>query len=109
MTIFMVSLSGIPPTAGFVGKFYIFSAAVKNGQLALAIIGVLNSLISVYYYLRVVVIMFMQEAPSTAVVPHSSWSVQLALWLTAITTLGLGLFPDILFKLTQQSWLLTLR
>lgn len=109
MTIFMVSLSGIPPTAGFVGKFYIFSAAVKNGQLGLAIIGVLNSLISVYYYLRVVVIMFMQEAPSSAVVPHSSWSVRLALWLTAITTLGLGIFPDILFKLTQQSWLLTLR
>jgi len=109
MTIFMVSLSGIPPTAGFVGKFYVFSAAVKNGQLGLAIIGVLNSLISVYYYLRVVVIMFMQEAPSRVVVPHSSWSVQLALWLTAITTLGLGIFPDILFRLTQQGWLLTLR
>src|SRR4030067_1141349 len=109
MTIFMVSLSGIPPTAGFVGKFYIFSAAVKNGQLELAIIGVLNSLISVYYYLRVVVIMFMQEAPSPSVVPHSSWSVQLALWLTAMATLGLGIFPDILFKITQQSWLFTLR
>jgi len=109
MTIFMVSLSGIPPTAGFVGKFYIFSAAVKNGQLWLAIIGVLNSLISVYYYLRVVVIMFMQEAPTTVVVPHSSWSVQIALWLTAITTLGLGIFPDILFQITQQSWLVTLR
>ncbi len=105
MAIFMVSLSGIPPTAGFVGKFYIFSAAVKNGYLGLAIIGVMNSLISVYYYLRVVVIMFMQEAPSAVLTRPSSWSLQTALWLTAVGILLLGIFPDFLFQISQQSFI----
>jgi len=61
MAIFMLSLAGIPPLAGFVGKFYVFSAAVKQGFIWLTIIGVLNSLVSVYYYLRVTVFMYMKE------------------------------------------------
>ncbi|MGD0625339.1 MAG: NADH-quinone oxidoreductase subunit N, partial [Thermodesulfobacteriota bacterium] len=61
MAIFMFSLAGIPPTAGFVGKFYIFSAAVKAGYIGLAIIGVLNSALSVYFYLRVTVMMYMRN------------------------------------------------
>ncbi|OGC79285.1 MAG: NADH-quinone oxidoreductase subunit N [candidate division Zixibacteria bacterium RBG_16_40_9] len=105
MAVFMVSLSGIPPTAGFVGKFYIFSAAVKNGYLGLAIIGVLNSLVSVYYYLRIVVIMFMQEAPSPVIIRQVSWSLQIALWLTTIGILGLGIFPDFLFEISKQSFI----
>ena len=109
MAIFMVSLSGIPPTAGFVGKFYIFSAAVKSGYLGLAIMGVLNSLISVYYYLRIVAIMFMQESTSKVAVSHSSWTVTMALWLTAIGILGLGIFPDFLFKLTWGGNFLSLQ
>ena len=61
MAVFMLSLSGIPPLAGFVGKFYIFSAAVKSGYVGLAIIGVLNSVVSVYYYVGVLVRMYMTE------------------------------------------------
>jgi NADH-quinone oxidoreductase subunit N len=61
MAIFMFSLAGIPPTAGFVGKFYIFSAAIKAGYIGLAIIGVLNSALSVYFYLRVTVMMYMRN------------------------------------------------
>ena len=62
MTVFMFGLVGMPPTAGFIGKFYIFSAAVQAGYIWLVLIGVLNSLISVYYYLRITVIMYMKPA-----------------------------------------------
>src|SRR3990170_1519278 len=75
MTIFLLSLGGIPPTAGFIGKWYIFTAAVQEGHYALAIIGVLTSVISVFFYLRIVVMMYMTEGaeavrprlPATAV------------------------------------------
>jgi NADH-quinone oxidoreductase subunit N len=62
MALFMFALAGIPPTAGFVGKFYIFSAAVQAGYIWLAIIGVMNSLVSVFYYLRITVLMYMRPA-----------------------------------------------
>jgi len=78
---------------------------VKNGYLGLAIIGVLNSLVSVYYYLRIVVIMFMQEAPSPVIIRQVSWSLQIALWLTTIGILGLGIFPDFLFEISKQSFI----
>ena len=58
---FLVSLTGIPVTAGFVGKFYLFGAAVASGWVALALVGVLTSVVSAYYYLRVVVAMYMDE------------------------------------------------
>ena len=61
MTVCLLSLGGLPPTAGFIGKWYIFSAAVGAGYYGLAIIGVLTSVISVFFYLRVVVMMYMQE------------------------------------------------
>ena len=61
MLIFMLSLGGIPPTAGFMGKFWLFSAAIDANYVWLAVIGVLNSAISLYYYLRVVVFMFMKN------------------------------------------------
>jgi NADH-quinone oxidoreductase subunit N len=105
MTIFMVSLSGIPPTAGFVGKFYIFSAAVKNGFIGLAVIGVLNSLISVYFYLRVVVFMFMQESESDIAGASLGWQVVAALLITALGTLWLGLFPDWFLNLARTTFL----
>ena len=62
MALFMFALAGMPPTAGFVGKFYIFSAAVQSGYIWLAIIGVMNSLVSMYYYLRITVLMYMKPA-----------------------------------------------
>ena len=61
MTIFLLSLGGLPPTAGFVAKWYVFAAAVQKGYYGLAIIGVLTSVVSVYFYLRIVVLMYMSE------------------------------------------------
>ena len=61
MTVFLLSLGGFPPTAGFIGKWYIFSAAVQEGHYALAIVGVLSSVVSVFFYLRIVVMMYMTE------------------------------------------------
>jgi NADH-quinone oxidoreductase subunit N len=61
MAIFMISLGGIPPTAGFMGKLYVFSVAVKANLIPLVVVGVINSVVSVFYYLRVTVAMYMQE------------------------------------------------
>jgi len=63
LTICMFSLSGLPPTAGFIAKFYIFKTAVDSGHLTVAFIGILTSIVSVYYYLRVVYFLYMKEAP----------------------------------------------
>jgi NADH-quinone oxidoreductase subunit N len=95
MTLFMISLAGIPPAAGFLGKFYLFSAAVKAGFVGLAVIGVLNSVVSVYYYLRIVVIMYMGEATEAEhpARPGLEW-VSAALAITAIATLWLGVYPS---------------
>ena len=64
MTVFLLSLGGFPPTAGFIGKWYIFSAAVQEGHYWLAVIGVLSSVVSVFFYLRIVVMMYMTEEPA---------------------------------------------
>jgi NADH-quinone oxidoreductase subunit N len=62
MAVAMLSLAGIPPFVGFMGKFYLFEAVVRAGLIPLAVLGVINSLISVYYYLRVIVVMYMKPA-----------------------------------------------
>ena len=88
--LFLLSLIGIPPLAGFVGKFYIFGAAVRSGYLWLAVIAVLNSAVAAYYYLRVIVYMYMREpegAP-TSVVPSFAAGLALALALVGIVLLG---------------------
>ena len=94
MAIFMFSLAGLPPTAGFFGKFYLFAAAVKAGYIPLVIIGVINAMISLYYYLGVVVMMFMKE--SEGKVDHRSFvpTVAISLFLAVFGTVGLGLFPS---------------
>jgi len=103
MSIFMFSLAGFPPTAGFMGKFYVFSSAVKSGFIGLAIIGVLNSLISVYYYLRVVVIMFMHPPhPELRKTPLAFGTV-LVLLISLWGVLQMGIFPQSLLNLAQAS------
>jgi NADH-quinone oxidoreductase subunit N len=94
MALFMLSLAGIPPLAGFFGKLYVFSAAVQAGWAWLAVVGVLNSVISAYYYLGVTVGMYMQEAPEgeAAVAPARGFGLTLALALTALGTVLLGLW-----------------
>jgi NADH-quinone oxidoreductase subunit N len=95
--LFLLSLAGIPPAAGFFGKFYIFRAAIYGGGgfYWLAVIGLLNSVIGAYYYLRVIVYMYMREpAPGAAVaVPMRSGYVAFALLACALLVLGLGMFP----------------
>ncbi|MEE8449000.1 MAG: NADH-quinone oxidoreductase subunit N [Thermodesulfobacteriota bacterium] len=103
MALFMLSLTGIPPTAGFVGKFYLFSAAVNAGFIWLAIIAVLNSAVSVYYYLRVIIIMYMSEASSVERPLILSPSSVIALVLAAAGTLALGLYPTFFLGLAQES------
>jgi len=103
MAVFLFSLAGIPPTAGFVGKFYIFSAAVKAGYIWLAIIGVMNSLVSVYYYLRITVMMYMKE-PVKELGPLSlSPSMVIALIIAIAGTLLIGIFPSPYLDLARQS------
>jgi len=103
MAIFMLSLAGVPPTAGFVGKFYIFSAAVQSGLIWLALVGVLNSVLSVYYYLRIVVLMYMREPIRELGGLTVSPPVMAALVVAAAGTLWLGVFPGGLMGLAQAS------
>jgi NADH-quinone oxidoreductase subunit N len=94
MAIFMLSLIGLPPTLGLIGKFYLFRAVIEGGFTGLAIIGVLTSLISAYYYLRVVVIMYMRDGePETE---HESF-LDLTTILTAVATVVISLVPQFLF------------
>ncbi|MEW5828245.1 MAG: NADH-quinone oxidoreductase subunit N, partial [Chloroflexota bacterium] len=94
MTIFMLSLTGIPPTLGLVGKFYLFRAVMAGGYTGLAIIGVLTSLVSAYYYLRVVVTMYMREGEPEAM--QESW-LNLTWGLAAILTVVFSFVPSGLF------------
>jgi NADH-quinone oxidoreductase subunit N len=93
MSLFMLSLAGFPPLAGFTGKFYIFRAAVLSGNTLLAVIGVLNSLLSVVYYLRVIVAMYMEEGGGPAKSFIQSPFLYGAVALAMIGTLYLGILP----------------
>jgi NADH-quinone oxidoreductase subunit N len=101
MAVFMFSLAGLPPTAGFVGKFYLFSAAVKAGHIPLVVVGVINSMISLYFYLGVVVVMFMKESQQELATRKPIPAVSLSLVFAFIGTLGLGLFPSQLISQLQ--------
>ena len=104
LTLFLVSLAGIPPTAGFIGKFYLFSAAVKNGYIGLAVLGVLNSAVSIYYYLRPVVYMYMLPAPGEIPVPRPPRTAfSLALCVSAAAVLVLGLAPRSVLAFAERS------
>ncbi len=95
MTIFMLSLAGVPPTAGFMGKFYVFKSAIDQGLVLIAVIGVINSLLSVYYYLRILVFMYMKPAEEGAeLAPLRSMPVQVAVVIAVVATLQLGLLPS---------------
>ncbi|HEB84849.1 MAG TPA: NADH-quinone oxidoreductase subunit N [Bacteroidetes bacterium] len=104
MLIFMLSLAGIPPTAGFFGKYYIFSAAVKQGYVTLAVIGVINSLFSVYYYMRVIVMMYLKEREEESE-GRLFWTGEMAqtVFLCALLILLVGLFPDRLLEVARAS------
>lgn len=103
LALFMLSLIGFPPTAGFVGKFYLFSAAIKAGYVGLAIVAVLNSVVASYYYLRLIVYMYMREPEAepavAALTPAAGVGLAVAVW----GTLHLGLAPGPFIALAQAA------
>jgi NADH-quinone oxidoreductase subunit N len=105
MVLFLLSLMGIPPLAGFAAKLYVVEALVNAGCVGLAIVLMLNSVVSGYYYLRVIMEMFMRdpvkEAPSLEPRPYLMMSVGLA----TIGTVFFGLFPDLALDFARQSFL----
>jgi NADH-quinone oxidoreductase subunit N len=102
MLFFMLSLGGIPPTAGFMGKFWLFSAAIESGYVWLAVIGVLNSAISLYYYVRIVVFMWLKNEPSGSY-PVLDPAMAAAIGVALAATLALGIYPRPLFEFAEVS------
>jgi NADH-quinone oxidoreductase subunit N len=105
MTLFLVSLIGIPFTGGFFGKFYVFAAALHSGMVWLTIIGLINSGIAAFYYLRVVAAIYARPAETAPVmsVPRPSMPLLIALFLTAATTLVLGILPQNVLSAAQAA------
>jgi NADH-quinone oxidoreductase subunit N len=103
MTFFLLSLGGFPPTAGFIAKWYVFSAAIGSGYYGLAIIGVLSSVVSVFFYLRIVVMMFMTERDARPVPAQITGVAMAGLVLSLIGVLYLGVLPTAVIDFAQAS------
>ena len=103
LTIFLLSLIGIPMTGGFFAKFYVFSAAVKANLIWLTIIGVVNSAVGAYYYLRIIVVMYMRESRKEVPVIPIPFGLGVALAVSILATLYLGLLPDRVLQIAQHS------
>ncbi len=110
MLLFMASLAGIPPTAGFIGKFYVFMAAVESGLAWLAAIALIFAAVSAYYYMRVVMVMYMREPDPSSIAPRlvTSPALSFVLAFAVAGVILLGLFPDPLVSFALQS-VLTLK
>jgi len=105
MALFMLSLTGIPPTVGFMGKFYLFRAVIDANLIWLALVGVVTSLISAYYYLRVIVVMYMREGEPEV---RSEAFLNSTILITALGTFFFGILPSFLLKMINQVSLLDL-
>ena len=103
MTVMLLSLAGFPPTAGFVGKFYIFKSAVQAGHIWLVIIGAINTAISAFYYLRVVVTMYMREPEEELEFSPYSPTLVIGLIIAAIGVLLIGILPSLMLNPAQNS------
>ncbi len=102
MAVFMLSLTGLPPTAVFVGKFYVLAAAIDNGLLWLAVVGILNSVISLYYYVGVIRAMYVMPAASEASLTEPA-ALQVALGITGLGTLVIGFYPQPIIDLARSA------
>ncbi len=103
-SIFLLSLIGVPLTGGFFGKFYIFKAALDAHLVWLTVLGLLNSAVAAYYYLRIIVVMYMQEpGEATATLQPLSIGIRTALWASALGTLILGIFPSTLLNFARSA------
>jgi NADH-quinone oxidoreductase subunit N len=103
MTIFLLSLGGFPPTAGFIAKWYIFSSAIGSGYYGLAIIGFLSSVVSVFFYLRIVVMMYMSERDARPLPAPMTTIALTGLGLAVAGVLLLGILPAQVIDLAQAS------
>ena len=108
LTLFLLSLLGMPLTAGFMGKILVFRAAVDQGYVVLVVIGVLNTAVSAYYYLRLIIVMFFRERTTSWLSPPIPASIAIALVLTAAAVLYLGLFPGHVINVLQTKPLVSL-
>jgi NADH-quinone oxidoreductase subunit N len=102
MLIFLLSLAGIPPLAGFWGKYFIFLSLIETGHYALASLGVLYSVFGLYYYLKMANAMFMGQPEEKGLLPVS-WSMRAALAVTAVATLFIGIMPDRFIQVVNWS------
>jgi NADH-quinone oxidoreductase subunit N len=98
----LISLTGIPPTAGFIAKIYIFNSAVQHDLLWLVVIAVLNSVVSAYYYLRVVKVMYLGEPASEEGVPSSA-ALRTALSVSLLGVLFFGILPRYLLNIAESA------
>jgi NADH-quinone oxidoreductase subunit N len=103
LTIFLLSLIGIPMTGGFFAKFYVFSAAAKGNLIWLLLIGVVNSAVGAYYYLRIIVVMYMRESRKPISVAPVPLGLGAALAISVVATLYLGILPNRILEYTQRS------
>jgi len=105
--VFLLSLIGVPLTGGFFGKFYIFKAALEAKLIWLTVLGLLNSAVAAYYYLRIIVVMYF-HAPAEAAesVPAPAAGLRVALWGSALATLLLGIFPSLVLDFAGKSAIL---
>ncbi len=102
MLIFLLSLAGIPPTAGFIAKYFLFAAAIETGHNLLAVAAVLNAAISIYFYLRIVVAMFMRDATEKTGLTYSP-GLLTALTIAIIFTMFIGIYPDPFISLAREA------
>jgi NADH-quinone oxidoreductase subunit N len=100
MLVFLLSLAGIPPTAGFLGKYYIFLALIETGHYGLAVIGVLYAAVAIYYYFKIVRSMFMRDEEQKAPLATSA-GVRLAVAVAGALTLGIGIYPEPFLRFAQ--------
>ena len=108
LTLFLLSLLGMPLTAGFIGKIMVFRAAIDQGYYYLVVIGVLNTAISAYYYLRLIIVMFFRERTTAWISPPIPASIAVALVITLAGVLYLGLFPGRIINALQSKPIVTL-
>jgi NADH-quinone oxidoreductase subunit N len=104
LTVFLLSLIGVPLTGGFFGKFYVFKAALDANLIWLTVLGLLNSAVAAYYYLRIIVVMYMQEPTTASDGLHAPGAgIKAALWTSAIATVILGVFPGFVLDFAGKS------
>ncbi|MGH9969928.1 MAG: NADH-quinone oxidoreductase subunit N [Pyrinomonadaceae bacterium] len=108
LTLFLLSLLGVPLTAGFIGKVMVFRAALDEGYFKLVVIGVLNTAVSAYYYLRLIIVMFFRERTTSWTAPPIPASIAIALFITVAGVLYLGIFPGQVINALQMKPIVSL-